>query len=177
MKNFLLTIMILFVSCHTKNKNMKISQFQFYTQYHQFYLKDKGNLEGMDSQDFWSEDAFREKLALANRGLGIGTQSYGNIKGEIELLEFPVTKIDYNIYDHIVEGGISIPSGELEIVDCPNMQVELCLKVIPGNYRVRIYSSNLSSVIDDDGDDYYRIEIWPSNELERKVLKQYSPQN
>lgn len=58
-------------------------------------------------------------------------------------------------------------------MDCPNSSVELEVKVKPGNYRVRVYSSNLDTVIDDDGDDYYKIEMWPDDNMERKVLKKY----
>ena len=41
-----------------------------------------------------------------------------------------------------------------------------------------IYSSNLDSVKDydvpsDTDNDYYRIELWKSDDMERKVLKQY----
>jgi hypothetical protein len=44
-------------------------------------------------------------------------------------------------------------------MDCLNRVVELEIKVKPGNYRVRVYSSNLASVVDEDGDDFYKIEI------------------
>jgi hypothetical protein len=51
--------------------------------------------------------------------------------------------------------------------------VELEMIVKPGAYRVRVYSSNLVSVEGDEGDDYYKIEVWPDVQMERKVLKQY----
>jgi hypothetical protein len=50
------------------------------------------------------------------------------------------------------------------------------VKVKPGKYRVRIYSSNLAGGDMDEveGKDYYKIEIWPDENMERKVLKRYS---
>ncbi|MFC6998381.1 hypothetical protein [Rufibacter roseus] len=42
-----------------------------------------------------------------------------------------------------------------------------------GNYRVRIYSINLGSVDVDEGDDYYRIEVWRGQPLGKKLLKEY----
>jgi hypothetical protein len=61
------------------------------------------------------------------------------------------------------------------VLDCPNNSLELEVNVSPGNYRVRIYSSNLSSVVDEDedGDDTYKIEVWQDDNMERKVLKRY----
>ena len=64
-------------------------------------------------------------------------------------------------------------SGILQITNCPDNNIELELNLIPGQYAVRVYSSNLESVVDDEGNDYYKIEIWPAQDVERKVIKQY----
>lgn len=180
----IITIIILsaLISCSVNKKNiMEKRTFKFYTDYHQFYLEDKSdkNKGNPASPDFWNEESFKSRLAMTNGIVGVGIQSYGsNIKGEIEVLEKPNTSIDYSKYDHIVEGGINIKSGELQILNCPDGNLELSLKINPGKYRVRIYSSNLDSVIDyglsnKTDNDYYNIEIWPSEDMERKVLKQY----
>ena len=66
-----------------------------------------------------------------------------------------------------------MPSGILQILDCSGRNIQLQINIDPGTYRVRIYSSNFTSVIDEDGDDFYRIEVWLSEEVERLVLKQY----
>jgi len=73
-----------------------------------------------------------------------------------------------------VEGGLEIRSGILQVQDCLSSEVELEVKVNPGKYRVRIYSLNLDSVAgNDEGDDHYKIEIWPDVNMERTILKQY----
>lgn len=183
MKKFftLLAISLLGISCmHHRKQIMEKKYFKFYTDYHQFYLEDSDDESKGDagSSDFWSEEAFKERLALANGIIGVGVESSGNdIKGEIEILEKPVN-IDYSKYDHIVEAGINIESGKLEIFNCPDHHLELSVKVAPGKYRVRTYSLNLASVKETDmahetDNDYYRIELWPSDDMERKVLKQY----
>ncbi|MFD2601190.1 hypothetical protein [Flavobacterium suzhouense] len=153
--------------------------FNFYTSYNQFYLGDEGNKGDTGSSNFWTEKAFSDRLALENGVVGVGIQSWGDVKGEIEILENAPENTDYEQYDHVVEGGINIRSGELQIIDCPNGSLELSLKVDPGNYRIRVYGSNFISVEESDlandtDNDYYRIEIWQSNDLERKVLKQYN---
>jgi hypothetical protein len=63
--------------------------------------------------------------------------------------------------------------NKLQILDCPNLIAELVVTLKPGAYRIRVYSSDLASVIGDEGNDYYKIEIWPSTNMERNVVKQY----
>ena len=150
----------------------------FYTQYNQFYIEDKGSNGDTGSVEFWSEEAFLSKMALDKGIIGVGTQSYGNIRGEIMILDKPTTDINFDLYDHIVEGGINIESGELQILDCPNSHVELSFKIDPGKYRIRVYGSNFNSVeqtdlAHDSDNDFYKIEIWKSEDMQRKVLKQW----
>ena len=155
-----------------KRTNMK-HKLNFYTQHSQFFISsDNANalVLGID----WDNQAYEDRLSSLNNFLSVITQCYGNVKGELIVLEKPVAEIDYSKYDHIVEAGIAVQSGVLQVLDCPNSAVELEIKVKPGNYRVRVYSSNLASVLDDDGDDYYKIEIWSDNNMERKVLKQWN---
>jgi hypothetical protein len=91
--------------------------------------------------------------------------------GQIILLDSVNNKFNNREFDHIVEGGVKVESGQFDVLDCPNSKVQFEIKVKPGTYRIRIYSSNLDSV---EGDDYYKIEIWPSDNLQRKVLKRYT---
>lgn len=144
----------------------------FYTQYSQFYLT-SDNANSLSPDNPWSEQDYNDRLGSFKNFLSIFTECYGNVKGELDILEKPIKNVDYNKYDHIVEAGINIESGTLQVLDCPNSSVELEIKIPPGKYRVRVYSSNLDSVIDDDGDDYYKIEIWLSEDMETRVLKQY----
>lgn len=159
---------------------MKI-QFKFRTQYNQFYIQDKDPIGNTSDSDFWSEEAYLYRLATTNELLGIGTQSYGYIKGEIELIKERPDNVDFELYDHIVEAGIEIKGGEIQIMDCPTNNVEIKIKVENGKYRVRIYSLNLGSVLEPDlandtDDDYYRIEVWSDENMELKILKQYNCQ-
>jgi len=152
---------------------MKRYEFKFYTEYHQFYICDKISSGNTGSEDFWTEEANNDRLAMEDGILGIGTECYGHVNGELDLLDSANNKIDTSKYDHIVEGGLELKSGTVQILDCTSSTIIFETKVNPGIYRVRVYSSNLKSVIDDDGDDYYKIEIWPDSTMERKVLKRY----
>jgi len=152
-----------------------IHKLNFYTSYHQFYISDKASHQDTGDTNFWTENATHSRLAVGDGMLGVGLECYGQFKGELVLLDRMNEDIMYDQYDHIVEAGINIKSGTLQVLDCPNSNVELEVMINPGKYKARIYSLNLASVIGDSGDDYYRIEIWPESNMERTVLKQYSP--
>lgn len=152
--------------------------FNFYTEYNQFYVHDKDYIGDTSNSDFWSDEACRQRLAIEKGVLGIGTQSYGYIKGEIEILLGPSSNIDSDKYDHIVEAGLEIRESEIQISACTDNCSEIRIKINNGKYRVRVYSSNLASVLETDlahdtDNDYYRIEVWPDENMKRKVLKQY----
>jgi hypothetical protein len=146
----------------------------FRTSHGQFYVYDKSSDGDTSADGFWSEDAFSDRLAVWNGILAVFTECYELVKGELHLLSEPRNYINLDQYDHIVEAGLEVKSGTIQILDCPNSSVELEIKVIPGRYRVRVYSINLASVVNDDGDDFYKIEIWPCIAMERKVLKRYN---
>jgi len=149
----------------------------FYTAYNQFYICDKESLRETGSESFWTTDAYEDRLAEGDGILGIGTQSYGHIRSGLIIEERAANIPANNPYDHIVEGGLNITSGFLEILDCPNSHVEFEVKLKPGKYRVRVYSSNLknANIDENEGGDYYKIEIWPDTDMKRKVLKRYAP--
>jgi len=147
--------------------------FSFSTQYNQFYLLfDKTTDNGRHTNQ-----GYEDKLDISAGEVAVYTQSYGQIKGELVLLEHPNDEIDFGKYDHIVEGGMDVKSGTIDIIDCPFSHVALSIQLTPQRYRIRVYSSGFASVLVSDDyeeyQDYYKIEIWPDENWERKVLKRY----
>lgn len=147
----------------------------FYTQFNQFYISDKISPKNTGDTSFWTTNALDDRLALGHDILGIGIQSYGHIRAELYILDQVNRDFEFNKYDHIVEGGLEVKSGTLQIINCPINQIELEINIAPGRYRVRIYSSNLKNtdIDEDEGDDYYKIEMWPDTSTDRIVLKHY----
>jgi hypothetical protein len=148
----------------------------FITQYNQFYISDKSSPHNIDSDNFWTDEAFKNRLAVEDGILGIGTECYGHVKGELNILNSKNRVVDFDEYDHIVEASIKIGSGIIQIIDCPNSAVELEVEITPGIYRVRIYASGLKGIYKDEMEEeagYYKIEIWPGKDFERNVLKEF----
>jgi hypothetical protein len=84
-------------------------------------------------------------------------------------------QFDADLYDHIVEGGLKVDSGLIQFLDCPASSLQLEILVEPGNYRLRVHFLNMAGYDSDEeeSNDYYKIEIWPDSNIERKVLKRY----
>jgi hypothetical protein len=151
-------------------------KLDFRTQFNQFYICDKGSPQNTGSSNFWSTDAYNDRLALDDGILGVGIQSYGHVKGELYILKTVNNHFEPKLYNHIVEGGLEIKSGKLQVLDCPNSTLILEIKLNPGKYRVRIYSWGFdkTDIDEDEGTDYYKVEIWPDNNMKREVLKRYN---
>jgi len=154
---------------------VKSYKLNFYTSYNQFYIGDKGYKGNTGSSAFWSKQAFSDRLAADKDVLGIGIGSYGHVRGEVLLVGKLNPNANLSKYDHVVEGSFKLASGVLQITNCPDNVIELTLKLKPGIYNVRVYSSNLKNTgLDEgEGDDSYMIEICPGNSISRKVLKRH----
>lgn len=143
----------------------------FYTSYSQFFILDPGFPS--PGSDMWDMESHTAKLWIGPKFLSVGTGCYGPVKGELVVLDKRPISTDFTTYDHVVEGSIFCESGILEIVACTSNEAEFKVELGPGDYRVRIYSSGLDTVVGDEGDDFYRVEIWEEPFSERTVLKMY----
>lgn len=148
-----------------------IFKLSFLTFYGQFYICDKGSPSATDDDSFWTDDAVQARLAIGEGILGVSIANNSEFNGEFELRTEEVNEIEFSNFDHVVEAGLEVTSGTLQVLGCPHSNMELETAVIPGPYRIRICSSNLNS---DKNEDHYRIVIWPSNNLRLKVLKQFA---
>ena len=156
-----------------KKQRMKID-LNFTTDYGQFYLNDKNFIGQTDSQFFWTDEAYENKIAVEKGILGICIgNDEGIVKCEIQILDSKSTTFDFTKSDHVVEASLTIQSGVLQVLDCPFSEIEFQEDIENGEYRVRVYSKNLESAYNENPNDSYLIEIWKENFSEPIVLKKY----
>jgi len=155
-----------------------IYDLKFFTQYSQFYILDSGTIGESDEEEFWSNQALNDRLALEDGIMGITVENdLTSVIGELEILKEPNPNPNLSA-DHIVEGSLEIKSGLLEIQDCPTSTVIHSIPMDNHHYRVRVYSFNLNNLYEgDEPKDRYRIEIWKEESSPREVLKQWSSNN
>jgi hypothetical protein len=152
----------------TESYNLK-----FFTEYYQFYIQDATTKASTDSDIFWTAQASEDKMAVEEGLLGISVAKYAEIQVQINMHQQQKNIFNLQDYDHVVEASIDLPSGMLQVLNCTGMEKQLEVNVSPGSYTVRSSSANLKTVQGDTGDDFYVIDIYPSEKKERTVLKKY----
>jgi hypothetical protein len=103
--------------------------------------------------------------------LGVTVGKYAEIKVNVLVLdEKPLLNDDA---EHVVEAALNLPSGILQVKCCTNFETQLELNLKKGTYKIRISSFKLCTIANDEGDDFYVVEIWKGRTAKTKILKKY----
>lgn len=146
--------------------------FQIFADYYQFYLQDEpvqGNLG-----DSWTEEAVERLLAIAPGTVGIGTVRNMDVPVVVEIADERPDD-DVADWDQVNECSLDVASGRIVIAGCTDYFPDAArILVPPGSYRVRAYYRGLESLSDDglEGDDHYRLVLWPAPPGPVDVIKQ-----
>lgn len=146
-------------------------KYTLFADYYQFYLQDE-DAEG-DLSDSWTEEAVDNLLALAPGTIGVGTVRNMDVPVEVEIRDSEPSS-DFQEWDHVTECSIKVPSGKIVIAGCTDyFQDAARIDVKPGNYRARIYYGDLDSLSWNglEGDDHYKVVLWPSDDTSVRVIK------
>jgi hypothetical protein len=90
---------------------------------------------------------------------------------EIHSVEPP---LDLNAWDHVTQCSIEVPSGRIVIAGCTESFPDAArIDVPPGVYQARVSYGALDALSDDglDGDDHYRVQLWPGPACPVCILK------
>ncbi|WP_369765222.1 hypothetical protein [Flavobacterium sp. WC2429] len=150
-------------------------ELKFITDYGQFYIADKNAKGNTGSEKFWTDEAFTDRLAIEDGIIGVGiANDEGIVNCEFEILDSESLIKDFAEFDHVVEASINIHSGILQVLDCPNSEIEIEVEIENGAYIIRVYSLNLETAFDENPSDYYKIEMWKEINSKRNVLQRYT---
>ena len=147
-----------------------------YAGYRQFHLSSDPSKGDVGADTFWTEDAFRDRLAVGPCTVAMGTDTYGRVPVDLEILDGPSTQSPDG-WDHVVEASIDVSSGRLEVSGCPDPEPLHSLEVKPGVYVVRVFSRGLSPDADDGGQyngDEYLVQFWLGTARQRTVMKRFA---
>jgi hypothetical protein len=139
---------------------------------HQFYIQDEA-ADG-DLSDSWDDAATARLLAIAPGTIGIGTVRNTEVPVTIEIHE-QEPAADFAASDQIVEATLMVASGPLVVAGCPDYLPDAKrIALAPGVYRVRVSYGGLDTVSEDglDGNDRYRVQVWPGSASDVRIAKQ-----
>jgi hypothetical protein len=76
-------------------------------------------------------------------------------------------------WEHIAEASLHLPTGHLQVHECTGGPAA-DFEVTPGWYRVRSMHGGLNTIDESrlEGDDYYKVALWPAAPTEVTVVKQ-----
>ncbi len=150
---------------------MVTRSYRIFADYFQFYLWDQ-ELHPLAPVDYTDED-IQNRIKTGPNVVVVQPFRNMDVPVDLEVLDSPLDD-ETGDWDHVAECSLSLPSGHLGIEECTGGPIDE-IELKPGTYRVRCYFGNLSSFSDDglDGDDHYRIVMWPAPQAPLRVLKQW----
>jgi hypothetical protein len=142
-----------------------------FADYFQFYLCDEAYQT--DTGVLWNDATTDRMLAVGPDLIAVATARNMYVPVDLEVLgSEPI--IDLNDWDQVIECSITVPSGKLILIGCTdNPDKAERLEVTPGSYSARVSYARLTELSDDglEGNDLYRVQLWPGSLSEVKVLK------
>jgi len=150
---------------------MSRHSLKVFADYNQFYLWDAG-VNPAAPEDYTDEDV-RGMVKVAP--CVVVVQPVRNMEVPVELLLHEQDPgFEPSNWDHVAECALNLPTGQLQIHECTGQPV-LDLLVPHGIYQARVLFAGLSTLSDDglEGDDRYRIDLWPGPPRELRIIKQW----
>ncbi|HEY9879047.1 MAG TPA: hypothetical protein V6D29_11355 [Leptolyngbyaceae cyanobacterium] len=133
---------------------------RLYASHHQFYVEDQEYPGDTGDPNFWTEDAFKDLLAISEGTIGIGTGTYGSVDVTTEIHDSK-PPLDLEVWDHVTEASLMLKSGTLQVIGCLEETGET-FQVQSGSYCVRCCHANLDQSDEfGEGSDWYLVQLWP----------------
>ncbi len=139
--------------------------------YHQLYLWDP-SVTNRAPEEYSDEDVER-RVKLGPSVIVVQPERNGEVALTVEVTESD-PGFDAGRYDHVVECGVELPGGRLQVHECLGGAV-MEATVEPGAYVARVLFAGLGSISSDglDGDDAYAVQLWRGSPRALRVVKQW----
>jgi len=143
-----------------------------FADYHQFYLAD-GGTQWLAPED-WSDNDLQNGGKVTDSVVAVAPARNMNVPVEVEVFT-EAQAIELQESDHAFSCSLRLPTGHLQLHECTGPE-RLYLSVPQGQYEVVALFSGLARITDDglEGEDSYRIMLWPGARRDFKVLRQWA---
>lgn len=151
---------------------MQRFEYKLFADYYQFYLQDQ--TAAGDLSESWTQEAVARLLAVAPGTIGVGTVRNMTVPVVVEVTDTEPNE-DTTEWDQVNECSLEVQSSRIVVAGCTDYFPDAArIEVKPGFYRARVYYGGLNALSGDglDGDDHYKVVLWPSVPAPLRVLKQ-----
>lgn len=148
-------------------------KLQIFADYFQIWLEDQQATS--TQREFLFTDQHLSDRVWVDDGLIIMfTARNMDVPVELQILQMEPYP-DLDIWDHVVDTSIEIHSGQLDVFGCGGFP-GISLTLQRGSYQVRLCHGQLASLSQNglEGEDHYKIFLWPAPMIATKVLKRWS---
>jgi hypothetical protein len=122
----------------------------------------------------YSEEDTRRRIKTAPYVVVIQPERNMTVAVEIEIHDLE-PEYASDEWDHIAEASLQLPTGLLQVHECTGGSVAE-FEVTPGWYRIRSFYGGFDTIDDYvEGDDYYKVVLWPAPPADVLVVKQWTP--
>lgn len=149
---------------------MTVHKLEVFADYHQVYLHDESSESDFSTR--WNDEAYRYMAAVVDGAIGLFTARSLDVPVEISICGSE-TPLDVDAWEHVVSCGIELRSGTLVVRGPSDYLPEAQrISVKPGYYAANLLYRGFDTLSEDglDGDDYYRIVLWPSAATQELTL-------
>ncbi|MGI8550528.1 MAG: hypothetical protein ACR2PL_06990 [Dehalococcoidia bacterium] len=140
---------------------------------HQFYIQDDGDVGNFG--EIWTQQVVNDRLGVLSRGVAIRALRADVVPVKVELYTNEPEE-ELSGWDHVAEASLEIITGHVAVVGCFDGLVGAPrIALTSGTYAVRIFSGGLDTLNGNgiDGDDHYRVVLWPDGYRPPRVLKRW----
>lgn len=149
--------------------------YSIFADYHQFYLWDRD--ASPEAPTDYTDTDIERRIKAAPNVVVIQPERNMDVPVTLEVVATE-PETDFDQWDHVAEASLELPSGHLEIHECTGGSIDR-IDLSPGTYRVRAYFGALGELSEDglEGQDHYRLVLWPAVFAPVGVLKQFPGRN
>jgi hypothetical protein len=153
---------------------VQLHSLALFADYFQFYVCD-GQFQ-TDTSTLWDEVATDRMLAVGSDLVAVGTARNMDVPLKFEVHDVEPAS-DFSEWDQVIDCGLSLPSGTVIAFGCTENPDDAERFIVrPGSYKARVSYANLNDLSADglEGNDLYRVQLWPGVAESIAVVKQRS---
>lgn len=151
----------------------KVQEFQVevFADYHQFYVQDGG--VNPDAPTDWTDEDVESRAKVSQNVVVICPVRNMTVPVSVEVYDSQPS-YELSHVDHAIRCSLALPTGGLQIHECTGGE-RLRVSITPGTYGVIALFTGLSLLSEDglEGEDAYRVLLWPASAMPLEVLKRW----